>query len=119
MSHHCSRAIFTASVVLLPLLGLTWMFGILTVNANSTAFAWLFTIFNSLQVIAFRVIKCSYQQPLTVYVSIVHSYCNDYFVTLCIHFCREHLYLSSMSLGVIRYITKIIKAHLEIFTLLI
>ena len=47
---HACRALFVASVVLLPLLGLTWMFGILTVNANSTVFAWLFTIFNSLQV---------------------------------------------------------------------
>jgi TctA family transporter len=44
------RALFVASVVLLPILGLTWVFGILTVNANSTIFAWLFTIFNSLQV---------------------------------------------------------------------
>ena len=44
------RALFVASVVLLPLLGLTWVFGILTVNVNSTVFAWLFTIFNSLQV---------------------------------------------------------------------
>lgn len=44
------RAIFIASVVLVPLLGLTWAFGILTINADATVFAWLFTIFNSLQV---------------------------------------------------------------------
>ena len=44
------RALLAATLVLLPLLGLTWVFGILTVNANSTIFAWLFTIFNSLQV---------------------------------------------------------------------
>ena len=41
---------FIGSLVLLPLLGLTWVFGILAVNANSTLFAWLFTIFNSTQV---------------------------------------------------------------------
>ena len=46
---HC-RSMFTASVVLLPLLGLTWAFGILTINNNTTIFAWFFTIFNSLQV---------------------------------------------------------------------
>ena len=39
-----------ASVVLLPLLGLTWAFGVISVNENTTVFAWLFTIFNSLQV---------------------------------------------------------------------
>lgn len=44
------RSLIVASLVLLPLLGLTWAFGILTVNANATVFAWLFTIFNSLQV---------------------------------------------------------------------
>jgi len=39
-----------ATVILLPLLGLTWVFGILTINNNATVFAWIFTIFNSLQV---------------------------------------------------------------------
>ena len=39
-----------AVLILLPLLGATWLFGILTLNRNTTAFAWLFTIFNSLQV---------------------------------------------------------------------
>ena len=47
--HNC-RALLLASLILLPLLGLTWAFGTLIVNANSTAVAWLFTIFNSLQV---------------------------------------------------------------------
>ena len=39
-----------ASVILLPLLGLTWLFGLFAVNENTVVFAWLFTIFNSLQV---------------------------------------------------------------------
>ena len=49
ISLYC-RALLLDTFVLLPLLGLTWVFGILTVNANSTVFAWLFIIFNSLQV---------------------------------------------------------------------
>ena len=44
------RTILKAAVILLPLLGLTWLFGLLTLNDNATVFAWLFTIFNSLQV---------------------------------------------------------------------
>jgi len=39
-----------ASVILLPLLGLTWVLGLFVVNQNTLVFAWLFTIFNSLQV---------------------------------------------------------------------
>ena len=39
-----------ATIVLLPLLGLTWLIGIISVNNDTTAFAWIFTILNSLQV---------------------------------------------------------------------
>lgn len=39
-----------AAMVLLPLLGLTWILGIFFISANTSVFAWLFTIFNSLQV---------------------------------------------------------------------
>ncbi|XP_064386127.1 sushi, von Willebrand factor type A, EGF and pentraxin domain-containing protein 1-like isoform X2 [Halichondria panicea] len=41
--------LFKASVILLPLLGLTWVFGLLSVNSSTIVFAWLFSIFNSLQ----------------------------------------------------------------------
>ncbi|XP_064387576.1 adhesion G protein-coupled receptor L3-like isoform X2 [Halichondria panicea] len=41
--------LFKATIILLPLLGLTWVFGLLSVNSNTIVFAWLFTIFNSLQ----------------------------------------------------------------------
>lgn len=47
---HVFRTILRATLILLPLLGITWLFGILTLNRNATVFAWLFTIFNSLQV---------------------------------------------------------------------
>ena len=47
-----SRSLFKAAIVLLPILGLTWVLGLFAVNENTTVFAWLFTIFNSLQVCA-------------------------------------------------------------------
>ena len=41
-----------AMIILLPLLGLTWVFGLLAVNQESSVFAWLFTILNTFQVTA-------------------------------------------------------------------
>ena len=38
------------SVILLPLMGITWAFGVLAVDQESSVFAWIFTILNSLQV---------------------------------------------------------------------
>ena len=38
-------------MILLPLLGITWVFGVLAVNNDSIALAWIFTILNSLQVL--------------------------------------------------------------------
>ena len=46
---YTSRKLIKAVVILLPLLGLTWTFGLLFINNSTTVFAWLFTIFNSLQ----------------------------------------------------------------------
>ena len=48
------RSLLKATVVLLPLLGLTWVFGLLTVDQNTAFFAWIFTILNSLQVLKFQ-----------------------------------------------------------------
>ena len=39
-----------AAVILLPLLGMTWVFGMLAINNDTIVFAWIFTILNSLQV---------------------------------------------------------------------
>ena len=47
------RTILKATVILLPLLGITWVFGILAVNQESSVFAWIFIILNSLQVSLF------------------------------------------------------------------
>ena len=45
-----ARLAFKMLVVLFPLLGLTWVFGVLTVTNAGIAFQYLFTILNSLQV---------------------------------------------------------------------
>ena len=47
-----------ASVILLPLLGLTWVFGLFAINDNTVVFAWLFTVFNSLQVYMYSLWAC-------------------------------------------------------------
>ena len=44
------RTTLKSTVILLPLLGITWVVGVFAVNKNTTVFAWLFTILNSLQV---------------------------------------------------------------------
>ena len=44
------RTSVKTTVVLLPLLGITWIIGLFAVNENTTVFAWIFTILNSLQV---------------------------------------------------------------------
>ena len=59
-----SRDSLKAVVVLLPLLGITWIIGILAVNENTQAFAWIFAILNSLQV----------NQVACLYISLKHIY---------------------------------------------
>ena len=44
------RALLKAAVIVVPVLGCTWIFGLLAINEDTVAFAWIFTIFNSLQV---------------------------------------------------------------------
>ena len=46
----CVRNLAKATVILLPILGCTWIIGIIAVNENLIVFAWIFTILNSLQV---------------------------------------------------------------------
>ena len=47
------RYLVKSSVILLPVLGCTWIFGLLSVNQYTLVFTWLFTILNSLQVSAY------------------------------------------------------------------
>jgi len=43
------RSLAKAFVTLLPILGLTWVFGLLSVNSSYIVFEYLFAVFNSLQ----------------------------------------------------------------------
>ncbi|CAL8251735.1 unnamed protein product [Boreogadus saida] len=43
------RLTVKAVAVLLPILGISWIFGVLTVNTHSLAFLYIFAVFNSLQ----------------------------------------------------------------------
>ena len=49
--YYISRDLLKGLIILLPLLGITWIIGILAVNEETQAFAWIFAIFNSLQVL--------------------------------------------------------------------
>ena len=44
------RNLTKAAFILLPILGCTWIIGIMAVNENLIVFAWIFTVLNSLQV---------------------------------------------------------------------
>lgn len=46
------------AAVLIVLLGLTWSFGLLYINKHTLIFAYLFTIFNSLQGVFIFVFHC-------------------------------------------------------------
>lgn len=48
---YISRSGVKGAMFLLPLLGLTWIFGLLAVNEDTIIFQYLFAIFNSLQVL--------------------------------------------------------------------
>ena len=50
MQLYVFRASAKAAVILLPVFGLTWVFGLLAVNEDTVVFAWIFTVINSLQV---------------------------------------------------------------------
>jgi len=46
------RKLLIAAMSLLPIFGVTWVFGLLAVNDDAVVLAWIFTILNSLQVIS-------------------------------------------------------------------
>ncbi|XP_065911152.1 adhesion G protein-coupled receptor L4-like [Dysidea avara] len=47
--HNSVKKLLIAAMSLLPILGVTWVFGLLAVNDDTVVFAWIFTILNSLQ----------------------------------------------------------------------
>lgn len=53
-----SRVWLRSSVVLMFLLGLTWTFGLLYLNQETTVMAYIFTIFNSLQGLFIFIFHC-------------------------------------------------------------
>lgn len=50
VSRFVSRLTAKAVAVLLPILGISWIFGVLAVNTHSLPFLYIFAVFNSLQV---------------------------------------------------------------------
>ena len=87
----CSRHLLKAVIILLPLLGLTWIIGILSINNDTQVFAWIFAILNSLQV-------------NTIDSYILDTHCEIVFSNVCNHFMYKiyinfylgcfHLYIS-------------------------
>ena len=47
---HIKSALMKAMVILLPILGLTWVIGLLAVGPYTTVFAWIFLFLNGFQV---------------------------------------------------------------------
>ena len=44
------RSLIRNILVILPILGLTWVFGVIAINSDTVAFQFIFAIANSLQV---------------------------------------------------------------------
>ncbi|XP_077993873.1 adhesion G-protein coupled receptor D1-like [Glandiceps talaboti] len=58
------KAGLRASVVLLPLLGLTWLFGLFAVNEAAIVFQYFFTVFNSLQGVFIFIFHCLWNEEV-------------------------------------------------------
>lgn len=53
------KAGIIASMVILPLLGLTWLFGLLGFSPGTIAFKYIFAVLNSLQGLAIFIFHCA------------------------------------------------------------
>ena len=51
--------------MLLPILGLTWVFGLLAVNSATIVFQYLFTVFNSFQGLFIFLINCAFNSEVS------------------------------------------------------
>ena len=58
------KAGIKASAVILPLLGITWSFGLLSFNSDTIAFKYIFAVFNSLQGLALFVFHCLFNKQV-------------------------------------------------------
>ena len=54
-----------ATAVILPLLGVTWVFGLLSFNTATLAFKYIFAILNSLQGLMIFIFHCVLNQQVT------------------------------------------------------
>ncbi|XP_031566368.1 adhesion G-protein coupled receptor D1-like [Actinia tenebrosa] len=85
------RSGIKSATVLLPILGIAWVFGILAVNTETIVFQYLFAIFNSLQVSYIRTIFPSIQRIPSIHPSIhpsnstIHSSFHLLFIHAFIH----------------------------------
>ena len=70
------RALLKAAVIVVPVLGCTWVFGLLAVNEDTVVFAWIFTILNSLQV--YHILLCC----LSVYINVLQGMLIMFFYVL-------------------------------------
>ena len=50
LDNYTYRKLIRAAIFLLPTLGVMWIFGVLAANSEHVAFAWIFTILNSVEV---------------------------------------------------------------------
>ena len=66
----CYRSLLRAVLILLPLLGMTWIIGIFAINNKTQVFAWIFAILNSLQVPA-KYIRSLYYLLLYAYALLI------------------------------------------------
>ena len=67
------RTVIISAATLMPILGVTWIIGLLAVNNHTEVFSWIFTILNSLQVhmhvVLIGSIRCFYMiiGPLNIF----------------------------------------------------
>ena len=91
-------------IVLLPLLGLTWVFGIMAINKDTMVFQYLFAILNSLQVRKrtlfwfFRMLlKFSlYQGRSKVYFLLLISFCYPHLLSLMLNYIVSFQFLKQL-----------------------
>ena len=62
-----------ASGVILPLLGITWLFGLLSFNSDTIIFKYIFTIFNSLQGLMIFIFHCVLDKQV-IFFSCLHLF---------------------------------------------
>ena len=87
-SHLILRLWLKGTIILVFLLGLTWLFGLLFVNAQTIAFAYIFTILNTLQGMFIFVFHCLLNEKVVILkFSIISRLSVDLRVFAILHVC--------------------------------